>query len=57
MMTDGNQIYGGDNFVMYKNIKSLCCTLEINIILYISYTSIKKELIKASFEWNLQLKK
>ena len=27
-----------DRFVMYKNIKSLCCTPEINV----NYTSIKK---------------
>ena len=30
------------HFVMYKNIKSLCCTPETNIILYIDYNSIKK---------------
>ena len=31
-VTDGNQAYHGDHFIMYKNIKSLCCTPEINII-------------------------
>ena len=28
--------------IMYKNIKSLCCTREPNIILYISYNPILK---------------
>lgn len=32
----------GDHFTMYKNIKSLCCTLRTNIILYFNYTSIQK---------------
>ena len=25
-MTDGNKSYGGDHFVIYRNIKSLCVT-------------------------------
>ena len=28
----------GDLFIMYINVKSLCCTPETNIILYVSYT-------------------
>ena len=31
-----------DHFVMYKNIKSLCCTPESNIVLWVNYASIKK---------------
>ena len=34
-------------FVMYKDIKSLCCILEANIILYVNYTSIKTYKIEA----------
>ena len=29
--------------IIYKNTESLCCTSEINIILYINYTSIKNK--------------
>ena len=32
-MTDGNQAYSGDHFVMYKNIESLCCIPETNTTL------------------------
>lgn len=42
MVTDGNYTYCGENFIMYVVVKSLCCPPEINIILYISYPSIKK---------------
>ena len=31
-----------DHLVMYKSIKSTCCTPETNIILYVKYNSIKK---------------
>ena len=31
-MTDDIQTYRGDPFVMYKNIESLCCIPETNII-------------------------
>lgn len=27
-------------FAMYTNVKSLCCTPEANIILYVNYTSV-----------------
>lgn len=35
--------YCGDLFTTYKNLKSLCCTLETKIMLYINYTSILKK--------------
>ena len=41
MGTAGYQTYPGDQFIVYINIKSACCTLATNIILYINYTSIK----------------
>ena len=40
--------YQDDHFIMYKNIKSLCCTSETGII-YVSYTLIKNKWIKQSF--------
>ena len=40
MVMDGNQTYCGDHFAMYTNTKSLCCTPETNIMLYINYISI-----------------
>ena len=43
MWTNVNQTYCGDHFAIYRNIESLCCTPETNIILYINYTSIKKK--------------
>ena len=33
MMADGNSAHSGDQFVMYKNIESLCCTPETYAIL------------------------
>ena len=38
---DGNYTYG-EHFVMYINVKSLCCTPETNIIFCFNYISIKK---------------
>ena len=35
--------HGGDHFTVYANIKSLCSTLEINIILYFNYILILKK--------------
>ena len=32
----GNWSYSGDHFVTYKNIKSICCIPESNIILYVN---------------------
>ena len=44
MYGDGCQLnLSGDHFVMYTNIKSLCCTPEINRMLHINYTLIKKD--------------
>ena len=43
MVTDDNSTYCGDHFAIYTNIQSLCCTPEANIMLYINYTSMKKE--------------
>ena len=45
-----------DHFAIYSNIKSLCCTLEINIMLHINYTSIKiltkiKAIMKVKKGW------
>ena len=37
-----NQTYHGDYFVMYRNIKSLCCTPVNNIVLQVNYTSNKQ---------------
>ena len=42
MVTDGNQTYRGDHFILCKNIESLCCIPETNIILPVNYTSIKQ---------------
>ena len=33
----------GDHFVIYKNIESLCCAPENNIVLQVIYTSKNKE--------------
>lgn len=33
----------GDRFKIYTNIEVLCCTLETNIMSYVTYTSIKKK--------------
>ena len=41
MMVDVNQIYCGGQFAIYTNTESLCCMPETNIILYVSYISIK----------------
>lgn len=41
MGMDVNQTYCGEHFTKYTNIESLCCTPETNIMLYVSYTSIK----------------
>lgn len=46
MVTDGNQTYHGDHFVMYINIESLLYTPETRKILYVNYTSIKNSIKK-----------
>lgn len=42
-MMDVNYIYWGDHLVIYPNVKSLCCTLEMNIMLNVKYTSTEKK--------------
>ena len=37
-----NWTYCADHFAIYTNIESLCCTPEINKMLYVEYTSVKK---------------
>lgn len=41
MVTDVNQVYC-DNFAIYTNTKSLYCTPITTIILYVNYTSVRK---------------
>ena len=36
-----NQTHCGYHFTTHTNVKSLCCTNEINALLYVAYTSIK----------------
>ena len=43
MVTDGNWSYYSNHFIIYKNIDSLCYTLESNKILYVNYNSREKE--------------
>ena len=40
-----NQIYCGDDFTMYIDIEP-CCMPATDKMLYVSYTSIKKQLLK-----------
>ena len=42
MVTDGNEIYHGDYFIIHINIKSLHYTPETNIILYVDDTSVRQ---------------
>ena len=37
MVKSGNYTYHGDHFVIYKNIKSLCCTPETDIMLKLNF--------------------
>lgn len=34
--------FKGDNFAVYTNIKSLCCTSKTKIMLFFNYASVKK---------------
>ena len=47
MVTYGYLAYHGDHIVRYLSVESLCCAPETNIMLYVSYTSIKKFLAVA----------
>lgn len=42
MKMDVNQTYCSDAFVIYTNIESFCCTPGINVMLYVSYATVKK---------------
>lgn len=42
MVTDGSEAYCGTHFAAHTNIELLCCTLEINIMIYVPYSSILK---------------
>ena len=42
MLTDSDYTSWGKDLIMCVTVESLCCILEANLILYISYTSIKK---------------
>ena len=46
VQADGYQTYSGDQFVIYINAESLCCIPETNIVLYVNYTSVKKNKMK-----------
>lgn len=41
VVTDGNQTYYGDHFVVHTNTKLLCYTPETSIMLYTNFTLIK----------------
>ena len=41
MVTDGNQIYCGDNFVTYRNLESVCA--PGTNALQVSYTLVEKK--------------
>lgn len=43
MATVGDYLYCGEHRVTNRVVESLCCTLEINITLYIHCTSITDE--------------
>ena len=43
MVTYVNQTYGDDHFAIYTNIKPLCCTPDINIMLHVNYAAIKNK--------------
>ena len=42
MVTVGNYAYHGGHFLIVLNVKSLCCTPETNVLLYVDYTLIFK---------------
>lgn len=43
--TDDDLTYCGEHCVIYRIVESLCCAPEINITLYVNYSSIKSESI------------
>ena len=42
MVTHDKYIYHGEHYVIYRIFKSLCCTPETNVTLYVNDTSISK---------------
>ena len=40
---DVNETYSDDHFTIYRNIESLCCRAETNLMLYVNYISKKYE--------------
>ena len=36
-------MYHDDHFAIYRNIESLCCGSETNVILYVNYISTKRK--------------
>lgn len=43
MMADGNYTYHGEHFIVYRIVKSLCCTPKTNYyVLYQLYVNEKK---------------
>lgn len=43
MVNDGNYFYNGKHFIMYTKVRSLSCTQESNIILYVDYSKKEKK--------------
>ena len=48
-MTDVKTLNRGEGWVICRFVKSLCCTPEINVTLYLNYTSISKKREKMVF--------
>lgn len=49
MVTNGDDTYPGEYFVMYIKVKSPCSTPETNIISYVNSTSVKKKMLTISW--------
>ena len=56
MVTDGNQIYCGDHFVMYRNLESVYAP-GTNAVLQVSYNLVKKKKKKKKPQWKNRKKK
>ena len=57
MVTYVNQIYSADQHAIYKNIESLCCRLETNVILHVNYASKEKKISSGDLQINPMPKK
>ena len=53
MVTDGNQIYCGDHFVMYRNLESVYAPVT-NDVLQVIYTLVEKK--KKKTQWKSRKK-